>query len=352
MADFLTRRRADRAAAAAFWQAWPQAQIEGVADGKAWQHRANQLLSGHFPDLFLQVTQCDAQGRVQSVAVSSANRIAPMAQAQLLCHSAPQNLPFTLHAGIVRVPPPQLQQAQSQFAGAHLTAHALQVACRDEGDGLVHLSVFADSGLPPEHSGQHVAAWRLLAQALGEWDVNVKTGSIAFEAEPPADAVGLMQLAEHFDQFWAQTLQHNGQLPPLPHAYATYTETVEADNDSDAPETVPTMPALWVRNESAAAIMGEPQAPWCVSITCEVYDALSQKWTEEIRQALAGVVVSAGGVLTTAFSDWTEGRFQVCAAVGEPDAAFAATQAIAKAYDRLDARADCVFDPSWHHYRI
>lgn len=354
MDDFAERRRAERRAIATFWQAWQQAQIDVRSDAEQGLKRANALLTAHFPQLLFQAAAPDDARQPLALAVSAANRIAPMALAQSLCRYAPPHLPFVLHEGIARVEPAVLASCQSKFAGAHLCADALQVACCDQGDGLVHLRVFADSDLPPEHSGLHVAAWLLLAQTLGEWDLNVKTGSIEFDRSPPEQAVALPQLAGHFDRFWVETLQHGGVLPPLPHTFVRYTEMDEAaetptETESSQP---PRLPALWIRNESAGVMMGSRQAAWCVRITCEVYDTLSHTWTEEIRQALAGVVAASGGILTTVFSDWTEGRFQVCAAVGEPDAAYFAAQAVAKAYDRIDARADCVFDPAWQHYRL
>lgn len=138
-------------------------------------------------------------------------------------------------------------------------------------------------------------------------------------------------------------------MPPQ----AEYAAYGYGDNESDIgrPQNDTAPPAVWIRNESAAALLGRRENAWCLHITCEIYDTLSRNWTEEIRHAFTEAV-RADGVPTTLSSDWRAGRFQICAAVGNPDPLYAVAADIARQYPQIDAQADCVFDPSWAHYRL
>lgn len=343
MSDFLSRRQAARARAASFWQAWQQAGVpwHALSAGEL-AREGNRLLHGYFPEVSLQVADEDAAGQAFQVALSSANKISPMADAVLLAEAAPP-LPFALQALLRRRPPAGLAQRRSAFGGADVRGSQLQVACSVGGGGLLVLAVRVENGLPPTHRGQHVAVWQLLADALGQWDLNVKVEAIELVAEMPAGAVPLTELPAVFDAMWRQDLGRNGVYPWAKHDYSVY----------EGQRAGGLRPPVLLRNESAAALLGRADMAWCVSLSCEVYDEMSLAWTAEIESAFGAAVGRDGqGIVTTAYTDLVEGAYQVCGMASSPEAALAAAEEIADRYVRLNARAACEFDPSWRHYRF
>ena len=343
MADFLERRAADRRRAEAFWQNWlATAGNWHTLPAAQWLQRVNPLLHKSFPGISFQVVAENPDGQVLQVALSSANKTAPMADAVLLAETAPP-LPFTVQALLRRCDPAQLPQRQAVFGGAAVDGARLQVACREDEGGLIKLDVCAGNGLPTDHRGQHVAVWMLLADALGQWDLNVKVGDIELLPQAPEQALTLAQLPAAFDALWRDRLGHNGVYPLGRHEYQVY----EGSSGGDLP------PPLLVRNESAAALIGRADMAWRVAIRCEAYDELSLAWAAEIEEAFsARVSLDGQGITTTIYTDLVEGECQVSAMVANPDAAATAAQEIAARYVRLNARVEGEFDPSWRHYRL
>ena len=108
MADFLERRAADRRRAEAFWQNWlATAGNWHTLPAAQWLQRVNPLLHKSFPGISFQVVAENPDGQVLQVALSSANKTAPMADAVLLAETAPP-LPFTVQALLRRCDPAQL----------------------------------------------------------------------------------------------------------------------------------------------------------------------------------------------------------------------------------------------------
>ncbi|MDO4693372.1 MAG: hypothetical protein Q4A62_01925 [Eikenella sp.] len=343
MNDFLSRRQAAKARAASFWQAWQQAGVpwHALSAGEL-AGKGNRLLHRYFPDVSLQVAAEDGAGKAFQVALSSANKILPMADAVLLAEAAPQ-LPFELQALLRRRPAAGLAQRRSVFGGADVRGSRLQVACSAGEGGLLALAVWVENGLPTTHRGQHVAVWQLLADALGQWDLNVKVEGIELVAEVPGGAVPLPALPAAFDALWRDRLGRNGVYPWGKHDYSVY----------EGQRAGGLRPPVLLRNESAAALLGRADMAWCVSLGCEVYDDMSLGWASEIESAFAAALGREGqGIVTTAYTDLVEGVYQVCGMVSEPEAAVAAAEEIAGRYLRLNPRVACEFDPSWRHYRF
>lgn len=198
--DFARRRQHTRKRARAFWQAYTR--TVPAADSPAACHRAaaDRLLARYFPALVFQVASTDAQGRILTAAFDSANKTAPLAEAQLLAEAAPDGLPFRIDPWPQRQPAAQTAARSVTFGGATVAAGQVLAACTARTDGLIRLDICPGGGLPPEHDGQQLAVWQLLTAALGQWDLNVKVAEIAFAATPPAAAVPLPELAAAFDR--------------------------------------------------------------------------------------------------------------------------------------------------------
>lgn len=343
MTDFLERRRNARHRAEAFWRAWQKAETDwDTLPAAKWVGAANRLLHQGFPGISFQTVAEQADGRPFQVALSSANKTAPMADVMLLAEAAPK-LPFQLQTLLRRRPAAELAQRKAAFGGADVCGAALQAACSADDGGLVRLDVSVADGLPPDHRGQHVAVWMLLADALGQWDLNVKVGDIALHSQVPEGAVPLVRLPETFDCLWRDGMGRNGVYPDGRHDYQVY----EGRGRSNLP------PPVLVRNESAATLIGRADLAWCVYIRCEAYDEMSLAWTAEIEAAFgARIGLNGQGITTTIYTDLVEGEYRICGMAADPETAFAAAQDIAARYERLNARADAEFDPSWRHYRL
>ena len=108
-----------------------------------------------------------------------------------------------------------------------------------------------------------------------------------------------------------------------------------------------------MRNESAASLLGRADLAWCLSVRCEVYDDMSQALARELAQEFSGCVGRhEQGILTAMLADAEKGEYTAFAMVAEPEGLWEKVREITARYERLDARADCVFDPSWRHYRL
>lgn len=345
MHDFLRRRQEARCRAAAFWQGWQWELLwQTKIGGTALVNSGNCLLHRYFPDVVLQEVPADGDTGCFQVAFSSGGKIMPMADAVLLAEAAPPDLPFGVQALLRRIPAAELMRRQSAFGSAVLTGKQLQVACRAGCSGLVRLQVFVnDDTVGMDGHDRRLAVWLLLAQSLGQWDLNVKTDTIELVEQVPPDAVNLAELPLRFDRLWCGEMGHNGVYPAAEPMFRLYR--------SDYAEGGALR--VLVRNESAATLLGRADLAWRVSIRCEAYDEMSLAWAEEMGGEFAAQMsLDRQGILTTLFTDCLEGEYTASAMVADPEALLAAAQEIASRYGRLDARVDCVFDPSWRHYRL
>ncbi len=342
MDDFLKRRREARQRAAVFWQSWQWERPWQAGGGVALVNSGNYLLHHYFPGVFLQAVP-DAAAEFQ-VAFSSGGRLEPMADAMLLAEAAPPGLPFGVQALLRRCPAAELPQRTAGFGQTQLCGSQFQVACAPGEDGLVHLQVFVnDNPIGTDADDRRLAVWLLLAQALGQWDLNVKTGHIEITEQPPQGALPLAELPEAFDKLWRARMGHNGVYPGGEAEFRVY----GAENDDGEPARI------LVRNESAASLLGRADLAWCLSVRCEVYDDMSQALARELAQEFSGCVGRREqGILTAMLSDAEKGEYTAFAMVAEPEGLWEKVWEITARYERLDARADCVFDPSWRYYRL
>jgi hypothetical protein len=347
MDDFLKRRQEARQRAAAFWQSWQWEQPWQASGGcVALVNSGNYLLHHYFPGVFLQAVSdyvVDAGAKFQ-VAFSSGGRLEPMADAVLLAEAAPPGLPFGVQALLRRCRAAELPQRKAGFGKTQLSGSQFQVACAPGSDGLVHLRVFVnDNPAGTDADDRRLAVWLLLAQALGQWDLNVKTGYVELVEQPPRGALPLAELPAAFDQLWRAQLGHNGVYPSGEAEFRVY----GSENDDGEPAKI------LVRNESAASLLGRADLAWCLSVRCEVYDDMSQALAQELAHEFSGCVGQhEQGILTAMLADAEKGEYTAFAMVAEPEGLWEKVREITARYERLDAQANCVFDPSWRHYRL
>ena len=208
----------------------------------------------------------------------------------------------------------------------------------------MHLQVFVnDNPDGTDADDRRLAVWLLLAQALGQWDLNVKTGYVELVGQPLQGALPLAELPVAFDQLWRTQLGHNGVYPGGEAEFRVY----GAENDDGEPAKI------LVRNESAASLLGRADLAWCLSVRCEVYDDMSQALAQELAHEFSGCVGQhEQGILTAMLADAEKGEYTAFAMVAEPEGLWEKVREITARYERLDARVNCVFDPSWRHYRL
>ena len=238
----------------------------------------------------------------------------------------------------------ELPQRRAGFGKTQLSGSQFQVACAPGSDGLVHLQVFVnDNPDGTDADDRRLAVWLLLAQALGQWDLNVKTGYVGLVEQPPRGALPLAELPAAFDKLWRAQLGHNGVYPSGEAEFRVY----GAENDDGEPARI------LVRNESAASLLGRADLAWCLSVRCEVYDDMSQALAQELAHEFSGCVGQhEQGILTAMLADAEKGEYTAFAMVAEPEGLWEKVREITARYERLDARVNCVFDPSWRHYRL
>ena len=171
----------------------------------------------------------------------------------------------------------------------------------------------------------------------------MKTGYVELVEQPPRGGLPLAELPAAFDKLWRAQLGHNGVYPSGEAEFRVY----GAENDDGEPAKI------LVRNESAASLLGRADLAWCLSVRCEVYDDMSQALAQELAHEFSGCVGQhEQGILTAMLADAEKGEYTAFAMVAEPEGLWEKVREITARYERLDARVNCVFDPSWRHYRL
>lgn len=102
----------------------------------------------------------------------------------------------------------------------------------------------------------------LLDYALGEYEFETKVGRVVFEKDPVhlTKTLSISEFSQCYKEFWHQHLGHSGVYPEIDHQAWDW-PSFELIDPYDS------VPFLMRRNETANALVGDPNYPYYVEIT-------------------------------------------------------------------------------------
>ncbi|ARU06421.1 hypothetical protein CCO03_18725 [Comamonas serinivorans] len=332
--------------AEAFWQAFRahELRLAGLAPA-AFLQAANALLQPVAPALSIEL---DAQpaahaGGRRALRVTAHGNSARFPDLLTLVQHASGLALHAVQAFRSRVP-------QTRFAlqkdGLSLATHQVWL-CHHDCDGLVGLHL----ALPPwpaEQQGlaRHMAQ-AMLGHVLGEWDLAIRVGPIAFvpRLERQRAPCPLSEYAAAFDAFSSGTLGYTQDFPLEDDGPWRFQPLHDVH---DRPQQ------LLVINAGAQRVALRPELGHAVWWSLPVWDEASLVRAHELQHAVAlQLQRQRTGVLALATLEQGERRTAQYQASSPREVAQAVARATAQAgLDDADAAAlRAAWDPRWQHYR-
>lgn len=323
-----------------FWQAFRAHELRLAALAPAeFVCVAGDMLRAFAPSLSIELDGgADSDAHRRLLRVTAHGNSARFPDVQTLVTRAGSLALHRVRAFRSRVPQPRFALAKD---GLRLATHEVRV-CHHNSEGLAGLEI----ALPPLAPGQQALAQRMvhemLAHVLGEWDLAIRVGPIAFVPELARHRLPcpLSEYAATFDAFMTGTMGYTGQFPIADEGPWRMQPLHDAHDRHQQ---------LLVINEGARAVAMRPDLGHAVWWALPVWDEASLIRAHDAQHAVAMQLQrERTGVLALATVDGGQRRAALYHA-SDPREVLRATesQGFADAAQAMSA----TWEPRWRPYR-